>query len=96
MKISDLKPGMAGVSLRAKIEHLTEPRQIMTRFGTQTTLTEATLSDETGSIQLALWGEQSEGIEEGAEVEISRAFVKEFKGEPQLTLGRGGSIKIIA
>lgn len=95
MKISELKTGMSNVSLNAKVAKLTEPKQIMTKFGTQVTLVNATLEDESGSIPMALWGEQSEGLEEGASIEITGGFTKEFRDELQLGLGRGGKIKTI-
>jgi len=95
MKISELKAGMNNISLRAKVVKVSEPRQVITKFGTQTTLVTAVLGDESGSIQMTLWGKQSEGIKEGSEVEISSAFTKEFRGELQIGLGRGGSIKVV-
>ena len=91
--IAELKPGMNSVSLTAKIEELSEPRDIMTKFGTNTTLVEATLTDDTGSIKLVLWGKQSEGLEKGQEVEIANGFTKEFREVLQLGIGRGGTIK---
>jgi len=95
MKINELKPGMNNVDIKAKIAELTEPREIMTKFGTVTTLTEATLEDESGSIKLVLWGKQSEGIEKGSEVEITNGFTKQFREELQVGIGRNGSIKVI-
>jgi len=95
MKINDLKPGMNNVDIKAKITELTEPREIMTKFGTVTTLTEATLEDDTGSIKMVLWGKQSEGIENGSEVEITGGFTKEFRDVLQLGIGRNGLIKVI-
>lgn len=95
MQISELKAGMNNISLKAKVAKLSEPRQIMTKFGTQTTLTTATLEDDSGSIPLTLWGKQSEGIEEGAEVEITGGFTKDFRNELQLGIGRGGQIKTV-
>ena len=95
MKISELKSGMNSVNLKAKITELKEPREIMTKFGTSTTLTETTLEDDSGSIKLALWGQQSEGLEEGSEVEVTGGFTKEFRDELQLGIGRKGSIKVI-
>lgn len=94
-KIADLKAGMGNFSLRAKVANLTEPREIMTKFGTATTLTEATLEDDTGTIKIALWGEQSNGIEEGSEVEITNGFTKEFREELQVGIRKGGSIKVV-
>ena len=95
MKINELKPGMNNVDIKAKITELTEPREIMTKFGTVTTLTEVTLEDDSGSIKLVLWGKRSEGIEKNQEVEITGGFTKEFRDELQLGIGRSGSIKVI-
>jgi len=95
MKINELKPGMNNVEIKAKITELTEPREIMTKFGTVTTLTEATLEDESGSIKMVLWGKQSEGIEKGSEVEVTGGFTKEFRDVLQVGIGRNGSIKTV-
>ncbi|OGI12612.1 hypothetical protein A3K64_03335 [Candidatus Micrarchaeota archaeon RBG_16_36_9] len=95
MQISELKPAMNEVKLTAKIVELKEPREVMTKFGTATTLIEATLEDESGTIKLTLWGKQAEGLEEGSEVEINGGFTKEFRDELQLGLGKKGSIKAV-
>lgn len=95
VKISELKSGMSNVNLVAKVAKMTEPKQIMTKFGTQVTLVNATLEDDSGSIPMALWGEQHSGIEEGANVEITGGFTKDFRDELQLGLGRGGKIKSV-
>ena len=95
MQINELKPAMNEVKLTAKIIELKEPREVMTKFGTSTTLTEATLEDESGTIKLTLWGKQADGLEEGSEVEINGGFTKEFREELQLGLGKKGSIKVV-
>jgi replication factor A1 len=95
MKINELKPAMNNVNIKGKIAELKEPREVMTKFGTTTTLTEATLEDDSGTIKLTLWGQQSEGIEEGAEVEIIKGFTKEFRDELQLGISKGGSVKVV-
>ncbi len=94
-KISELKEGMNNVNLRAKVAKLSEPKSIQTKFGTQTTLTTVTLQDDSGSIALALWGNQSDGIGEGKDVELTGAFTKEFRDQLQLGIGRGGKIKVV-
>ncbi|HLE07752.1 MAG TPA: DNA-binding protein [archaeon] len=95
MKISELKSGMNNVSLRAKVASMSEPKQIQTKFGTQTTLVNAVLQDDSGSMPIALWGQQSEGIQEGVEVELTNGFTKEFKGEVQLGVGKTGKIAVV-
>jgi replication factor A1 len=95
MKINELKPIMNEVNIKGKIAELKEAREVMTKFGTATTLTEATLEDDSGTIKLVLWGNQAEGIEEGSEVEIAGGFTKEFREELQLGIGKRGSIKVV-
>ena len=95
MQISELKPAMNEVNLKAKIIELKEPREVMTKFGTSTTLIEATLEDESGTIKLTLWGKQADELEEGNEIEIIGGFTKEFRDELQLGLGKKGSIKVV-
>jgi replication factor A1 len=95
MKIKELKPGMNIVNLRARISELKEPREVMTKFGSTTNLTEAILEDDSGSIKLTLWGDQADGLESNQEVEIAGGFTKEFRDEIQLGIGKRGSIKVV-
>jgi len=95
MKINELKPDMNSVNIKAKITEMKEPRDIMTKFGTATTLIEAMLEDDTGSVKLTLWGKQADGLENDQEVEINGGFTKEFREELQVGIGKKGSIKVI-
>lgn len=95
VKINELKTGMNGINLKAKVTALSEPREIMTKFGSVTTLTEATLEDDTGSIKLVLWGNQSNDIKNGTDVEVTNAFTKEFRDIMQLGIGKGGAAKSV-
>lgn len=95
MSISELKAGMNNLTLTAKVASVADPRQIQTKFGGMTTMTEVQLQDDSGTIRLPLWGQQSEGIEEGQMVQLEGAFTKEFKGNVELGLGRGGKIKAV-
>jgi len=94
MKIEQLKDGVAD-NIVGKIIELSEPKEIMTKFGTQVTLTNAVLEDETGTIKLSLWGKDSEGIKQGSMVKIDKAFVKTFREELQLSKGKGGKVTVV-
>lgn len=91
-KINELKLGMNGVSLRAKVTQISEPRSVKTKLGYQTTVATASLEDESGAIPLTLWGKQIEEIGEGDTIEVKDAFVSEFKGELQLNVPKKGQI----
>ena len=95
MKISELKPDQGNVSLTAEVVSMEEPREVNTKFGTTVELNIAIIKDDSGEIKLTLWGEQAKGIEVGKKIEISGAFVKDFRGEKQLSLTRQGKIEIV-
>jgi replication factor A1 len=95
MNIGELKAGMSNVNIKAKISELREPREVMTKFGTATSLTEVMLEDDSGTVKLTLWGKQADGLEKDQKVEVLGGFTKEFREEVQLGLGRGGSIKVL-
>ena len=46
MKITDLKPGMRGVSVEGKIESITEPRTVNLRTGGTAQVADAIISGE--------------------------------------------------
>lgn len=96
MKINELKSGMNDVNIKAKVVEMKESREIMTKFGSMTTLTECTLQDDSGNIKLVLWGKQSEGIQNDQEVEIAGGYTKEFREELQVGIGRNGTIKPVS
>lgn len=96
MKINELKIGMGGVNLKAKVLEVSEPRNVRTKFGYQTKVATATIEDDTGKIALTLWGRQVDEIGEGDTVEIVDGYVKEFMGELQLNVPRRGEIKVVS
>ena len=93
VKISELRLGMANISLKAKVADVSEPRDVRTKFGYTTRVATATLEDDTGKIALTLWGKQTDEIGEGDTVEIKDGYVREFRGELQLNVPRRGEIK---
>ena len=94
MKISETQVN-SNADIMGTIKTIEDVKQVTTKFGTQVSLTVAILEDDTGSIKLNLWGSQSEGIEEGKTVEVKNGFVKEFKGEKQISVGKMGSVKVV-
>lgn len=94
MKINELKVN-TNADVTGKVKAIEDVKQVTTKFGTQVSLTVAVLEDDTGAIKLNLWGSQSDGVQEGSTLEITNGFVKEFKGEKQLSVGKTGSIKIV-
>lgn len=92
LHIKDLRYGMKQVSLKAKILELPEPKLVYTRFGNCSTVSNATIMDETGTIKLCLWNEQITSVAAGDTVQIENASMSRFKGENQLKIGRKGKV----
>jgi replication factor A1 len=91
IKISDIQAGMSNIEVRGKLTKLGERRQVQTKFGPADVAT-ATLEDETGSINLSLWRQQIDLVNEGDNIKLTNAFVRTFGGQPILNIGRGGQI----
>jgi replication factor A1 len=92
-KINELTLGTSGISLKAKVVQVSEPREVKTKYGYRTQVAKATLEDDTGQIALTLWGNQFEEIGEGDTVEIKDGYITEFKGELQINVPKKGELK---
>lgn len=94
-KIKDLRPGMKRVSLKARVVEVPKPKMVYTRYGTQAFVSNALISDETGTLRMSLWNQQISKVSEGDRINIENGKVATFKGERQLRLGRGGILSVI-
>jgi len=93
--IQYLRNGMKKVNVRAEVLETQKPQLIHTQYGNSILLTNALIADETGKINLCLWGEQVNALIVGDMVQIEHASVKTFKGERQLSLGKYGTLSLL-
>ncbi len=94
MKISELQPGTANVSLQAEVVSIESPREI-NKMGRVLRVANALLRDDSGTITLVLWNENIDKVQEGSVVRIENGYVNTWQNQPQLTLGRFGKISVI-
>ena len=94
-RIGDLKFGMNRINLEARVLEVPKPRSVFTRFGTFAMVTNASIADETGIIQLPLWNNQIDTVSVGDTIRVENARVATFRGERQLRVGRGGQLSVI-
>jgi replication factor A1 len=95
-KIGTLISGMKNLSIHGHITTIPPGRVVMTRWGGQACVSNATIADETGTIRLSLWNNQITSFNVGDEIEITKCYVTQFAGEPQVRLKRNGTISIIS
>jgi len=95
LRIGDLKSGMNRINLKAKVLEIPKPRSVITRFGGFATVTNASIADETGIIQLPLWNKQIDAVSVGDLIRVENARVVTFRGERQLRVSRGGQLSVV-
>lgn len=94
-QIRDLRVGMKGINIKARVVEVSQPRVVATRFGFYANVTNVLVTDETGAIQLPLWNKQSDGISAGDLIQIENANVVVFRGARQLKVGRSGKVNVV-
>jgi len=94
-KISDLRYRMRRIDLKAKIIEIPPAKLVFTRFGTMADVSNVKIGDETGSIRLSLWNEQIDKVHVGDMIELKNCYIASYKGEPQIRIGRTGTLSII-
>lgn len=94
-KIKDFKAGMKKVSLEAKVVDIPKPHMIYTRWGTGAYVSNALITDDTGTIRISLWNRQINLVSQGDLIEVENGKVARFRGERQLRLGKHGKIGVV-
>ena len=82
-KVRDLKEGIGSVTVTGKILSV-ECRTINSR-GEDKQVWSGLLADETGKIQFSAWNDF--GLNEGDAVRVENAYIRAWKGIPQLNIG---------
>ena len=90
MKISELRAGMNKVSVQGVLESVGEKRVVNLRDGGTNTVTTALLADQSGNINLDIWGEHDYKV--GEQVAVQNGYVKSFKGDISLAAGKFGTL----
>jgi hypothetical protein len=90
--IADLRPSRVA-TLEATVSQLEPVREIETRGGGKKKVRNGKLKDATGEISLVLWGAEVDMVQEGERVAIVEGWVSDYRGRPQISLGRGGRIE---
>jgi ssDNA-binding replication factor A large subunit len=86
---------MNRINLKARVLEIPKPRSVITGFGEFAKVTNASIADETGIIQLSLWNKQIDIVSVGDLIRVENARVVTFRGERQLRVGRGGQLSVI-
>ena len=83
----EAKQMRSGINVQGKIERKGEIRTVTTKFG-ETKVCDAYLADDSGSIKLTLWADDTEKVKDGDTVSIEGGYTTTFRNEIQLNKGR--------
>ena len=83
----EAKQMRSGINVQGKIERKGEIRTVTTKFG-ETKVCDAYLADDSGSIKLTLWADDTEKVKDGDMVSIEGGYTTTFRNEVQLNKGR--------
>ena len=89
VKVSDLKPYLEKVYLKAKIVEMGEIREVSRG---ERRVADALVGDDTGCIYLTLWDESIEEFKAGDGLHVENGYVSVFRGSMRLGAGRFGTV----
>jgi len=96
LKIKDLRDEMRRVDVEAKVIQKSETREVSSRYRNETySVADAIVKDDTGTIKLTLWNEQIDQVNVDDTVRIENGYIRSFRGEIQLNVGRYGKLTIL-
>jgi len=94
MEIKDLKPNKAVDSLEVEIVEMEEPKEFM-NFRGPGKLVNVKAKDSTGEVKITLWNDQIGQVAKGAKIKIENGWVKEYRGELQVSTGKFGKLTVL-
>jgi replication factor A1 len=94
MQVKDLQPKQSGITIELEIVKKNEPK-VFQKFGREGKVCNAEGKDETGTVKISLWNEQSDMVNVGDKIKIENGYASEWQGELQLTTGKFGKIEVL-
>jgi replication factor A1 len=94
MKVSQLRPRMGNVFIELEVVSKGEIREFASAKGSGKVCSAAG-KDDTGEVQVSLWNEQIDQVNEGQKIRIENGWVSEYKGQLQLSTGKFGTLHVL-
>jgi len=95
LKIKELRSGMKKVDVDVNLVEISDPREVVTRYGESHRVATAVVSDDTGTIKLSLWDASIDEVKVGDKVKIENGYITTFRNENQLNVGRFGKLTVV-
>lgn len=89
-----MKPNKAIDSLEVEVVETEEPKEF-TNFRGTGKLANIKAKDKTGEVKITLWNDQITQVTKGAKIKIENGWVKEYRGELQVSTGKFGKLTLL-
>lgn len=95
-KIADVAENNQKYIIDATVEKISEPREVFSKKDNKYhQVADAIVTDDSGSIKLALWNDMIRQVKRSELIRIETAYVSTFKDEMQLNVSKFGRIAIL-
>ncbi|MHA2383252.1 MAG: hypothetical protein ACXACT_11800 [Candidatus Thorarchaeota archaeon] len=92
--VAELKPRMKNVTISFKVISMGEEREIESRRdGSTHRVCDVTVGDTSGIVQVPLWDDSIDSVEEGATYNLTNGYTGLFRGNLRLNVGRYGKLE---
>lgn len=99
LKVENIVPDMRKVNMKARVTNISDTNTFERDEGDEGKVRNMTLGDDTGTIRLTLWDEQTEiaeKVDEGDAIGVSGAYtVEDNQGNAELRLGDSAQVKMV-
>ncbi len=93
IKVKDLTAvKQPGINIRVRVIAKNDPRSVNTKFG-KSRVCDLKVGDETGTVTFSLWGSKIHEASFGDLLEIKEGYCNVWQGQPQLSIGRDGTME---
>jgi replication factor A1 len=95
--VAELKPRMKNVTISFKVMSIGETREIESRRdGSSHRVCDITVGDASGIVQVPLWDDTIDAVEEGSSYDLTNGYTGLFRGNLRLNVGRYGKLEAAA
>ncbi len=92
--VAELKPRMKNVTISFKVISIGEQREIESRKdGSSHRVCDITVGDTSGIVQVPLWDDTIDAVEEGSTYNLTNGYTGLFRGNLRLNVGRYGKLE---
>jgi replication factor A1 len=92
--VAELKPQMKNVTISFKVTSMNEEREVESRKdGTTHRVCDITVGDASGTVQVPLWDDTIDSVEEGVTYNLTNGYTGLFRGNLRLNVGRYGKLE---